>query len=241
MENNNQQELLFLKNKTAILETDANMGHFSRYLNVIVSPKKTFEDVDRAPKVLIPILVLMILSSLLVFINFDAVFKQTQDTLLQQTLQTTGELPADGMVQLAQISTIIGAFFAGIGVLLVMLISSAISRGAATFMDGEGSFKQLLSAYMYAYLIVFLGQLVVMGLTLGMGMENVSLSLAMFLPETAPKALVLLLGAFNVFGIWNLLVMTVAIQMIERISFIKSLICAVLPTFIFIALSMVLS
>lgn len=240
MEKNNHHEPILIRDDVA-LESEANLGHFSRYLNVILAPKKTFEDVDRAPKVLIPILIVMLLSALLVFINFDAVLQQAQEALIQQTLQQTGEVPADGMLGLAKVSVIIGAGFSGIVPLLALLISSALSRGVATFMDGEGSFKRLLSANLYAFMILFLGRLVIMGLTMGIGLETMSLSLAMFLPESAPQALMILLDAFDVFGVWNLLVMTIAIQAIERLSFVKSLICAILPTVILVLLSMVLN
>lgn len=209
-----------------------NMGHVKRYLNVLVAPKKVFEDVDKSPKLLIPMFVVLFLTIIISLFSFDTQVALVQESMINGLVDSGQTIPADGLEGLSKVMTGVGIFFAGIVQILMVLVVVAVIRGIATFLDGEGSFKRLFSMYLYASVITILGLGVVQLVSVGLNVSNFNLSLAAFLPETAPPSLSLLLQSFGVFNIWYLAVVSIGISVVERLSMAKSVACALVPQLI---------
>lgn len=210
------------------------LGHFSRFLNVIISPRKAFEDIDRMPKIAVPLFAIVFISILVSILMFDTQVELVQETLLTNMANAGQEVPADGLVGLSKVSAGIGIVIAGFGQILMILIVTAVVRGIATFLDGEGSFGRLFSMFLYASLITVLGLGIVNLVSVGFNVSNVNVSLAAFLPETAPPALKMILQSFSVFNIWYLAIVSIGISVVERLSMAKSVACALTPQLILI-------
>lgn len=214
------------------------LGHLSRFLNIIISPRKAFEDIDRVPKIAVPLLTIVLITILASILTFGAQVEIVQEALLNNMTESGKAIPADGLAGLAKVSAGIGIFIAGWMQILMIIIVTAVVRGIATFLDGEGTFGRLFSMFLYASLITVLGLGIVNFVSVGLNVSNFNVSLAAFLPETAPTSLKVILQSFSVFNIWYLAIVSIGISVVERLSMAKSVACALAPQLILLGISL---
>ncbi len=236
----NEEELVF--EETDFLKNQKpQLNVFQRFLNVFTAPSKTFEDVDVAPRILVPMLIVFVLFLGISAMNWDALVAMQEEALANSLLQTTGEVPTESLSIFVTITSVVGLVVGAGFILISIVIKSAFVRGIATFMNGEGQFKRIFSALLYAYGIVLAGMLLRQILVMALGLDGLSFSLGMLLPADSNGVLVAVLNAFEFFTLWYLFVSAVAIKIIERISFKKALVCSVVPFAVNVMISIVIS
>ncbi|MDK2867184.1 MAG: hypothetical protein PWP38_1499 [Clostridiales bacterium] len=215
-------------------------GHVKRFAYAIINPTKVFEDVDAAPRVLIPLIVLALLGSLITFLNLDFLM-ETQRTALITSYQAQGlPIPADGFESMLKTITTYTIAVAGVTMAVSILIKGVVTHLLAGFFGSEGTAKKVISGIAYAYMIVIAGSLLGALVAKVAGLSYLTFSPAMIMgADQMGTPLYTIMSAFDIFSIWYLGASAVAVRVIEKISMPKAIFCVVLPYVLSISVSVV--
>lgn len=205
------------------------MRIIEKIANVFVAPSKTFELVKKEPSVLWPLLIIVLLSTLVVGINFQSILEMQQEVLLEVAIGQGEPIPADGMMGIARVTAYVTLVMAGFVTVVMVLVKTLFVRGLATFFGGEGSFKTIFSGLLYSYMIVIAGGLLYAVIVKITGLTQLTFSPAMFISQSGQPAFYQLLSSFDVFSLWYLSVSVIAIGIIEKISLKKAIVCSFVP------------
>lgn len=215
------------------------MSFIRNVMNVFVSPEKTFDHVDEKPMIWLPMLVIIVVASAVTMLGFSALVENQQQVLIDAYVAQGQPVPSDGMVGLAKGSAYAAVAMVGVVFVITVLIKTLFSRGIATFMSGEGTFKRLFSALLFAYFIMLLGVVISSVLVYAFKLDGLTFSPAMFFEGLKGTPTYAVLSALDVFTIWYLWVSAIAIQKIEKIGMPKAIACAVIPFLVMLGINVI--
>jgi hypothetical protein len=223
--------------------TPAAMGEFSRITGVLFEPTKTFEDVARRPKFLVP-LVLTLLSALLVTFLFTQ--HVGWDRFMRQQMENSSrmqQVPAEQREQMLATQTKFGPIFATVGIIvgipIYYLVASAVLLGiVAGIMSAPVKFKQVFAVMCYANMVGILSA----GLTIAVmflknpdqfNLQNpLAFNPGAFMdPTSTSKFLYSLASSLDLFVIWTIILIAIGLKAAggKKLSFGGALFCVVLP------------
>lgn len=211
---------------------------FQRLLGIFYRPAEVFEDIARAPRILMPLVVIMVITALVTYLNFDHLLALQKEMYIKQitAVETPELLTPERIEGMAQMATWALIWVTGIGFFLTALVKSAFIRIIATFSGGQGTFKQVFSGVLHASIILVLNYVLAMGVMAIFKVDTLDISPAMFLGvEAMGTPLYTVLSAFNLFSIWYLGVSALCVKEIEGLSWSKAIVCVVLPYVIYVA------
>ncbi|MEP7337760.1 MAG: YIP1 family protein [Acidobacteriota bacterium] len=221
-------ELSYASQPQSEAPTDAPkpQNHFSRLSGVFFSPGETFQEIGRAPRLLIPMLLLAILAGVT---NFLIVHRIGYENVVRKEMEPVvkaGWIPAEQAEQQIQLQitgtrAIIGKIqrpvTAGVGFLVVLLIVAGVFKLFTMLTGTTNRFKPLLSVICYAYLAIAIIHLSIIVITIYLknpdeiDMYNpVSSNLGAVLTVAGaglPKFITALAGWVDVFGIWRIVLL----------------------------------
>ncbi|MBO0720156.1 MAG: YIP1 family protein [Blastocatellia bacterium] len=137
---------------------------FNRLIGVYFSPGETFQEIGRAPRVLLPIIVFAALAMITSFIVIKRVplevsMKQVDEQLQRQV--ESGRITQEQAEQRREASKPIVNFFrmaipviAPVGVIVIALIITGVAKLVSLLIGVENSFKPLFSVALYATLAI---------------------------------------------------------------------------------------
>ena len=198
---------------------------FAGIFRVFYEPTAFFTKLKDNPKLLVPYLAVAVLLLISGFITLNLMVESgLQDRGVQMS-----DVPPLGIL-IGKVSTLaVLAAAAAIGPLLVALL--ALFWGNFIF-GGKARFRQVFSLALYGGIITAFGRLLVAPLMLYKHTTAVSLSLAALLPTPQsannPGVLYTLLSQFDVFIIWELIVVGIGLSVIYGISRNKGYLLSVL-------------
>jgi hypothetical protein len=211
----------------AIPEPDPQ-NFFSRLTGVLFSPGETFEEIGRAPRVLIPLIMVMALGAYSSFfvtnrIGYENIVRKQMESVVNAGWMSQEQ--ADQQIQrsltgrAATIGKIQGPVGAAIGFLVVMLIVAGVFKLFTMLMGGNNTFKPLLAVITYAYLAVGIVSAAIMTITLFLkDPEEIDLynpvssnlgAILTMLGAGLPKFLNALTSWVDVFGIWRIILLAI--------------------------------
>jgi hypothetical protein len=154
-------ELSYASKPAEVEPEPAPQSFFARLTGVWFSPGETFAEIGRAPRVLVPILVLMIMGSVTAYLIVDRigvinVFRPG----IEQSVASGRMSPEQGEQQLQAMSngpmaTVIKVMFPVIGLvqsLIMALILVGLAKLITMLMGGDNSFKPLFSVSLFTLL-----------------------------------------------------------------------------------------
>jgi hypothetical protein len=208
------------------MEDQQKLNAMQRIIGVFFSPRPTFEDIDRKPAWVIPLVIIMA-----VVIGFTIVTMPI--TMPDQMEKQREKMLERGMDddQIDQILTTqekvgkyIGPVMAAITTAIILLIFSLVVWFIGNIvLGGKTTFKTMFSVYLYSSLIGMLGMLLSLPLIIQKQTANVHFSLALLLPEEQSKTILYnVLKAFGVFSIWQYVVLAIGFAVIYKFSMKKS-------------------
>ncbi len=190
-------------------------GSVKGLIDVFYQPSELFHRVKNEPKVLIPLLALLVviaaffasLSDMIVQMQLE--MPQVREQLEMQGLWPPGEEIRTVMT----IQTVIGGTLA---LLLAPILSAAFAMFFGNFvMAGSARFKQIFSVMLYGAFLYAVGMLLLVPLALAKGSVMVSLSLAALVPDLGPQNVVYVaLSKIGVFNIWEIIVVGIGLSII---------------------------
>lgn len=138
---------------------------FSRLIGVLFSPGETFREIGRAPRLLLPILTMMLIGGVVSFLLIERIGLQNFFKAQFDQAVASGRMsPEDANKQLEQMTkgpaaTFTKAIFPVSGALqglLVALIIAGIFKLISMVMGADNEFKPVLTVTVYAFLAVSL-------------------------------------------------------------------------------------
>src|SRR5215510_4994899 len=148
--------------KPASVES-APQNFFSRLIGVWFSPGETFAEIGRAPRVLIPILLLMILTGLSAYMLTERYGYENMVRKQMESVAKSGLVPearVEEMTRQAMTPSAVtrgkiqGAVSPAIVTLVILLILAGLFKAFSAILGVKNTFKQIFSVTAYSYLAV---------------------------------------------------------------------------------------
>ncbi len=220
------------------------MGPWGRIIGVFISPRETFESIDRKPTWLVPFIIVVIASIILQLLVLDIGIQDRLDTMRAQ------ELPDERIeiarTQMAGPMRYLGVAITPVAVPVIWAVLGGIFLFTGnTIMGGEAKFKKVFSLIAWTSLIGVLSGICRTLLILARGStKEVYLSLAFLLPPLekgeSPSMIYRFLDRFDFFTIWSLILWAFGFAVIYRFTTKKSAIMVFSLWAIYIVLVVVL-
>lgn len=191
---------------------------WERLKYVFISPSKAFENIRHYPKVLFPMLVIIIGMLVLTLLRVDAMKEYTKEVTIKQYAQMGIDVPQnlDALLEMQVYFAIAGSI---IVLVITWVVKSALINAFSGFVNGTGTFKQSLSVITYSYLPVLLGSIIVTIISLVVNRYTISTSLAVFLPDSQIGTFLhTLLTNLDIFVIWYQVLAIIGISKVYSIS-----------------------
>jgi hypothetical protein len=201
-------------------------GFFEKLAGVFISPRETFEAVDRRPTWIAPFVIIAVLALGMTYLTRQI---GMQDMLAR--FQASG-MPQEQIDQITARSQGPGQYLQMVLVPLFMLIVWALFAAVLwftgnTILGGNSTFKKMLALVSWSSLIGILSMIIHTALILMKGTtQGVTTSLALLMadpePGAKPSFLFRLLSKFDVFTLWQMALWAVGVAVIYRFSTKKS-------------------
>lgn len=226
-------------------ETDARLGFGGKLVNIFASPTRTFEELDKRPTWIAPLLILIAVVVISTQITFPIImnaqlenFRSNPDIPPEQLEAIETQLSENIGTQ-RMIST--GAQIIGTPIVFLALAGIFYLLGTL-IMGGDSTYKKVLSVLSWSSCISIVSAIVSIFLIMAKGNMNVSLSLALLLPADAlGTKLYAFLSKFDFFTIWYLSVFAIGFGYIYKFSKAKAFTGVGILWAIWIAVSVALS
>jgi hypothetical protein len=227
-------EMSYASQPDAVAPEPAPQSFFNRLIGVYFSPGETFREIGRAPRVLLPIIALALLTMVAVYVSFE---RLPMDKLFNQRIeeseaagQITKEQAEQQKEQMKKITPyfkygapIMGAF----SIIVITLIIAGIARLVSMMMGIDNTFMPLWSVALYATLAVSIVSTILFvvllfikpadefDLTNPLG-SNLAAMLSMFGVGGLSKFLKALLTYVDIFYIWKIILLGIGFAAVSR-------------------------
>jgi Yip1 domain len=201
-------------------ETQAQISPFGRLVGVLFSPKATFEDIARKPGWLLPIIALIVLSTIsAVGINQKVNWRDYISQQIEKSpaaAQLSAEQKQQRIETGARIAPYTTYIFGIPAPVIGILIITLVMWGAYNLLAGTDlNFKTAFGIVSHAFVPALIGYILFLIVLLlkpygTLNLDNpVATNLAAFLPEDSAKWLVALGKNLDIFILWNTLLIAV--------------------------------
>jgi len=228
-------ELSYASQPASAEPEPAPQNHISRLVGVWFSPGETFAEIGRAPRVLIPTLILIILGGLGAYLVTERIGYENIVRKQMESMVRAGWIPEDKVEEAIQQSltptkVAMGKIQSGaggaIGILVMLLVLAGLFKGFSLIMGTENTFKQVFSVTVYAYLAISLIATVVLLLSIYLKDPSeidlynpVGSNLGAVLPmmfDGLSKFVLGLASFIDIFGIWRIALLAIGYAAVTR-------------------------
>lgn len=210
----------------ANLQEVAPMSFFQRAVGVFTEPTPTFENINKKPDWIIPLVILVVLTMLFTYFSMPYIL---EDKMAQQQEELAKRgLSQEQMEQAMEIGQKFGFIFgligAGVGVVVVLLVTVLILKFVGNvILGGQGTYKSMFAVYTYTSLVSALGLLIKLPLVFIQKTYDIHFSLASFLPAEQSKTFLYnFLKMFELFSIWQYILVAIGFAVVFRLSLKKA-------------------
>jgi len=207
-------------------EEKKEMGVFEKIAGIFISPRETFESLDRKPTWLVPFIIIAVMTLGMTLLTRDI---GVQDMMAKFQ---ASELPQEQIDKIAAQSQGVGKYIQMVLIPVATLAIWAIFAGILLFcgntlLGGSAKFKKLFSMMSWSSLVSCLAIIVNTAIILSKGTtQGVTTSLAVLLPvpglSDKPSIFYRLLSKFDLFTIWSLVLWTIGLSVIYKFTVKKS-------------------
>ncbi|HKQ08806.1 MAG TPA: Yip1 family protein [Blastocatellia bacterium] len=212
-------------------EEPARMNAMQRLIGALFSPGETFQDINRKPTIIVPIILGMILAVAAgLFFNWkvkpdwDRIFRSQ----IQRQLDRTGQsIPPEQIEQRVEFSKKLVPIFPLIGAVgtpIAYLFIAGVFALGMMLIQAKTTFKKILSVVSWSYLATALVQTIVTIVVVMVqdqetlnnvdptqGLNIVPSNAAAFLPAGSSPALMAFAGSLDIFSIWYLILLSIGL------------------------------
>lgn len=232
-------------NSSADAGSQPQLSAGQRIIGVFLSPGKTFEDLDRRPDWILPLVIILIITLAFTIITSPITMPEQMD---KQRVKMEERGMSDEQIEQAlttgeKVGKILAPIGAIVGTTIMLLIFTLMVWFVGNIvLGGQTTFKKIFSVYNYSSLIGALGMIVTLPVVLAKKTANVHFSLASFLSDDQSQTLLYkILRSFGVFSIWQYIVLAIGFAAIYKFSMKKSGWTIVVLFLIYVMITVVLS
>jgi hypothetical protein len=207
-------------------EEKKEMGVFEKIAGIFISPRETFESLDRRPSWLVPFIIIAVMTLGMTVLTRDI---GMQDMMAKFQAR---EMPQEQIDKIATQSQGVGKYIQMVLIPVATLAIWAIFAGILLFcgntlLGGSAKFKKVFSMMSWSSLVGGLAILVNTAIILSKGTtQGVTTSLAVLLPvpglSDKPSLIYRLLSKIDLFTIWSLILWTIGLSVIYKFTMKKS-------------------
>lgn len=209
-------------------DKQSKLSLFQRIMKLFTDPVEVMNDISLKPKILVPILLILIILTLMNVLKID---------FLKELMLEQFKVQMEGNPNVSQLSESIimnyvyfALIMASIGPLLAVFSKGLISHGIVQLFEGKGKIKTSISVVAFSYFIVVFGEVVRTIITLLTKNYMVMTSPAAIMSnEKMGTPLYILLSSLDVFTIWYLIVSMIGISIVHKISKGKAAVAVFVP------------
>jgi hypothetical protein len=201
---------------------------FQRIFGVLFSPNETFASIARQPDWLVPLIILLVISTI-----GGIIFAQRVDVAgpIREQMEAKQNMSADQidrMVRIGAASAKVFAYCSPVISAIFLLIIAGVVLLAFRVMGGEGNFRQAFSVTCYAWMPSVIKGIILSAI---LATRNVSVTeiaslmrsnLAFLVPMKENPLLFALLAKLDIFSIWMIILMIIGFAYVSRFSKAKS-------------------
>ncbi|GAU76192.1 Yip1 family protein [Fusibacter sp. 3D3] len=211
-----EKEELIIDNQPSF---QPEMGQFQRIIGIFTKPQEVILDINRSPKILIPMILVIVFTAAITYMSYDFLVEFQRVALVNAYKAQGLPIPLDGLKGMSENIAKGTVLLSGVGVVVGTFIMALITHGISTFFSGEGSIKKIFSASLYIYFIPLVGSAIAGLIAMALSLDVLTFSPAVLLDiNQLGKPLYTLLTAFDIFNIWKLAIMIMAVKSIEALS-----------------------
>lgn len=211
----------------------ATKGSFERLAGVLFSPGETFADIARKPTVLVPLLLFIVLGYLSVIVmvprmDWESVQAQQMQQMKKRNVNMTDADMERASKMTKAFSSVVMYVSPLLGVLWYVIVA-VVLFGAVRLMGGEGTFKQALSATLYAWVPLVLFSIILTIVIAARGtidptqMATAFKSNPAFLVDMKEHpVLFALLSSLDLFTIWTIVLLIFGFSALSKLSWAKT-------------------
>jgi hypothetical protein len=185
---------------------EQKMSLTQRLWGIIMEPVKTFQDVCRDPRILMPAAIVLAINLVLTIWFLPQIKDITEEALKQAQTMTAEQIQAT--LKWTGIAAVLGSVAIPP---LTWLIQAALLALYNQFSLGAAKFKQLFAVAFYAWIPAFLGGLIKSAFMAVMGVKEAaaySTSLALLLPRSVDSGFwYVFLSQVDFFNVWGLILL----------------------------------
>ncbi|MCI0493504.1 YIP1 family protein [candidate division KSB1 bacterium] len=208
------------------MEDQQKLNAMQRIIGVFFSPRPTFEDIDRKPAWVIPLVIIMAIVIGFTIVTMPITMPDQMEKQREKMLERGMDDDQIDQILTTQekVGKYIGPVMAAITTAIVLVIFALVVWFIGNIvLGGKTTFKTMFSVYLYSSLIGMLGMLLSLPLIIQKQTANVHFSLALLLPEEQSKTILYnVLKACGVFSIWQYVVLAIGFAVIYKFSMKKA-------------------
>jgi hypothetical protein len=174
---------------------------------VFTSPSKAFQDFNQKPRILIPLIVVLVMN--LVFAGLTAKYSAQLQYDMMKTSTTLPPQVLDQMeANVEDSNPITGSLGGGIAAVAISLIIALLAWGIGSFVfGGDSKFKKVWGVFLLGSIIFGVGNLLKLPLMIAKDSMYVSFGLAALFPDKDfTSILFIILSFIDAFMIWSIIV-----------------------------------
>jgi hypothetical protein len=202
------------------------MNNLQRSIGIFISPKRTLTDITARPNWLYPLMLVFVVSIILVQIQLPMLIMEIESWFTEGAKDGSLKegyprvLFYSGPGQLRALASFITICALSVIFLIKSLIWFVVFNG---IFRGQGAFQQILSVICWIALVGLLGGILKMPLALAEGTHLIYFSPGLFFPEGSEASILFqLTKAFDIFKVWQLILLMLGLSAIYQFSFRKS-------------------
>lgn len=200
--------------------------------DLFFDPNSLAERIIKKPKILIPLIIGIIISTAMMFMLRDLMIENIVH--FSKNLEHMKDIPPDQLQQVVSSQYTFGMIIGAISPIIVLLINAGILFVIGKLFKSQALFKELMSLIAFAYIITLIGGLITAFIQIFTQNVNFDLSLAALLPHdgipglTPTKWYYSLAALVNPFTIWYYAVIVIALSKLGNLKKSQSIIIVVI-------------
>ncbi|MDO5063309.1 MAG: YIP1 family protein [Peptostreptococcaceae bacterium] len=203
------------------------------FADLFFDPNSLAERIIKKPRILVPLIIGIILSTAIMFILKDLMIESI--VRFSKDLEHMKDLPPDQLKQMVSSQYNIGMLIGAISPIIVLLINAAIFFVLGKLFKSQALFKELMSLIAFGYIIALIGGLITAFIQVFTQNVSFDLSLVALLPHenmvpglTPTKWYYSLAALVNPFTIWYYAVIVIGLSKLGNLKKSQSILIVVI-------------
>lgn len=211
------------ENNAGVESDETEMTFAAKIAGIFLDPHRTFVSLDKKPDFLIPLIIIAVFATLFTYFAMPVISQFHMDEMMKRMAES--DISAEQMQKITEAGRTFGLVTPPIFVFIgAVIISGLLLFAGNIIIGGTQKFNKVLSIYSYSALIGVISYIVKLPLILSKNTLEVYTSPALFFPASTKDTMIFKIAALlDIFTIWQIIVISIGMGIIYKVTFQKSL------------------